>query len=567
MKSHHKATGPTRFFLGLGALMGGLVSHAQVPPNTGDLIRQIPSESPVSRPEASLPAIGGVSLEPPLQQLPQGGTTAEIKRITLVGNRKIPSEELLSRIADALEKHHSLAELEALANRLTRYYRSRGYMVARVYIPAQEIRQGELTLRVVEGNYGKFTLQNESMVDDQVLQDVLDHAKTDEVISLDSLERAMLIINDTPGVRVVRADIMPGAVDGTADLAVETGPTSKLQGYVLLDNHGSPYTGKERVSFNLDVNSPTRQGDRLSFSGLGAINGHLLYGQAAYSTLLSPSGWRGELSAGQTTYALGDTYQALDALGVAHSYGLNLTYPLRRTRAQTIEFGLNYTQRDLKDQVRSTGSETRKSSQSFSAQLSIRDEHAWLNMDGVTQGSLRVTHGSLHIRDAQSLYLDQAAGGADTEGSFTKLNAQLSRTVLLPKDFVLQASIRHQFSRYGKNLDGSERMGISGISGVMGYPTGEASGTDAALAGLELTHPLPAIDGLQHQWHAFTNWGQARTLKQSALREISDVGLGWSARTADGLLIKAHLAHRTSDKTISEPDKSTRFLIQAGWVF
>lgn len=377
----------------------------------------------------------------------------------------------------------------------------------------------------------------------------------------------MLIINDLPGAQVVRADIQPGEAVGTSDFIVETIATAPQQGYVLMDNHGSRYTGVNRLSFGLDVNSPAGEGDRFSVSGLGATNGRLYNGRLAYSTLISASGWRAELSGLQTTYWLGDAYKSLDALGIAEGYDLGLTYPILRTQAQTLELGLTYAHRTLNDQVRSTDTDTRKQSNANSAQLTLRDEHDLFTLNGVTQGQLKFTQGSLSIRDAASQQLDQAVGGANTAGRYNKLNASLSRSMLLPQNLVLSANVRRQYVRDGKNVDGSERMAISGANAVMAYPMGEASGTDATLTGLELSQALPSIGGLQHQWQLFTNAGRARTLKQSDLKEIRDVGVGWNAKTQDGLLVKAYWARRLSDQAVSEPDHSSRFLIQAGWMF
>ncbi|MDV7396810.1 POTRA domain-containing protein, partial [Arthrospira platensis SPKY1] len=98
-----------------------------------------------------------------------------------------------------------LSELEALATLITRNYRANGYFVARAYIPQQEVVDGIITIRVVEGNYGQFHLTNESLVKDSIVQAMLDDVKGYDIVSLDTLERAMLIINDTPGVQVVRA--------------------------------------------------------------------------------------------------------------------------------------------------------------------------------------------------------------------------------------------------------------------------------------------------------------------------------------------------------------------------
>lgn len=137
----------------------------------------------------------------------------------------------------------------------------------------------------------------------------------------------------------------------------------------------------------------------------------------------------------------------------------------------------------------------------------------------------------------------------------------------MPAGFTLTGSVRHQQALGGKNLDGSERMGISGPGGVRAYTSGESAGTDATLLGLELSRALPAVAGINHQWSVFANWGQARSLKSDAYRELSDVGLGWTASMDNGLYVKAQVARRLTGAAITEKDQRTRFLLQAGWVF
>lgn len=559
----------TRSTLSLALLAALGAAHAQVRPDAGAVLQQqIPAARPTPAPQAPLPAVGGIPTEPPMQALPQGGKQVTVQRFEITGNRVIDTATLQALIADDDGKSLTLPEIEAVATKLTRHYRAKGYFVARVYVPQQEITDGVVTLRAVEGNYGRFLLKNNSLVRDDIVQAMLDDVKRHDIVSLDTLERAMLIINDTPGSKVVRADVMPGQAVGTSDFAVETAADPRHAGYVLADNHGSRYTGKERVSFNWDWNSPTGRGDRLSVSGLASTNGDLVNGRVGYSAALAPSGWRGEVAVSQTNYELGDVFRALDAQGRARSVELGVTYPIRRIQAQTVEAGLSYAHRDLRDEIRATGTVTPKTSQSLTASLSLRDERLLFGFDGVTQASLTATAGYLDIREDVARQLDGAAGGPATQGKFGRINLNLSRISLLPRDFNLTTSLRHQTAIANKNLDGSERMAFGGIGGVMAYPSGELSGVDGSLLRLELARPLPAWSGLQHQWSVFTDVASARTLKSDSYRTLRDLGLGWSASHTKGLLIKAYWAYRIDDLPAqSEPASRDRLLVQAGWVF
>ncbi len=558
----------SRLSLCLSLAFAASFVNAQTLPNSGDALRQAQPPVVPSKPAPTLPQIGSVQkIEAPMTALPSGPTVL-VKQIEVIGNRVVDTATLAALVADGAGKTLSLAELEALAQRITKHYRANGYFVARAYIPAQEVLSGNIKMRVVEGNYGEFHLKNQSLVRDDIVQGMLDDVRSADIVSLDTLERAMLIINDTPGVQVTRADVMPGSKVGTSDFAVDTQATAAYSGYVMLDNFGSVYTGKNRVSFNADANSVTGRGDRLSLSGMATESGGLLNGRLSYGKPLAPNGLRGEIALGSTQYALGDTYRNLDAKGTAQSFDATVTYPVRRIRAQTMEVSVNVAYKDLLDKVDSTSTRTPKTSSAITACWLLRDESPLLGFDGLTRVSAYLTLGELKINDAAALALD--AAGANTQGSFSKASLSLSRVSLLPNAFSLTTSLNTQQSLSGKNLDSSERMAVSGSSAVMAYPSGELIGTNATLVHLELARALPTWGKLQSSWTLFANWGQAKAaqpLATDSTRSISDVGVGWSANYGKAI-IRANLAHRLeTTPAASEPTSQDNFLLQLGWVF
>lgn len=558
--------------LRIAAVVTGCIlptAHAQTMPNIGDALRQSqpPAVPPAAHPE--LPAIEGLPIEPPLQALPDHQPKIKVNAFNIVGNREIDTATLMTELGSEGNKDYSLAEMEAVATRLTHYYRSHGYFVARVYVPAQEVQDGNVTLRVVEGNYGQFHLKNNALVRDDIVQGMLDDVKDEDIVSLDTLERAMLIINDTPGVQVTRADVMPGSRVGTSGFAVDTTGTSAYNGFIMLDNYGTRYTGEGRLSFNVDANSPTGRGDRLSLTGLTTETADLLNGRLAYSLPLAANGLRGEAAFSQTQYQLGYAYSSLDAQGTARAADLTLSYPLRRIRAQTIETSLNVNYKDLQDEIRSTGTRTPKSLVSATLGLSLRDEAPLLGAFGVTEASIGLRVGSLNIQNTSAAALDRA--GANTQGEYGKLIASLSRISLLPLDFSLTASFRCQQSLGDKNLDGSERMTASGYTAVMAYPSGDLIGTNATYARLELARPFPEWNRLKSNWLVFTDWGQASAANavssSDRSRNIGDVGIGLTG-SYQGAILKVYVAHRLdSAQAVSEPVARDKVLAQIGWVF
>ncbi|MEI6747140.1 MAG: POTRA domain-containing protein [Methylococcaceae bacterium] len=391
--------------------------QAEVLPNIGDVLKQIEPPKMQEEAQPELPEIRGMPIEPQMTALPKGQKVL-VKTFEIIGNREIEKPELESLIAEDTNKEYNLAELELITQKLTKYYRAKGYFVARAYLPAQEVENNHIKIRVVEGNYGQFHLKNESLVNDDLVQGMLDDVKDYDIVSLDTLERAMLIINDTPGVQIIRADVMPGEKVGTSDFAVDAAASSRHNGFVMYDNYGSVYTGEHRFSLNYDLNSPTGHGDKLSFTGMATENADLLNGRLGYLIPLMPNGLRSEVALSYTQYALGDTYKSLDATGTSKSVDATLTYPLRRIRAQTIETSLNFAAKELEDKIGSANAANPRDNYSLTAGINIRDERTLLGLDGMTTASFQATVGDLSINDASFRQSD--AQGAKTNGFFSK---------------------------------------------------------------------------------------------------------------------------------------------------
>lgn len=547
------------------ALLAGAAGAQTQPPTISDALRQLPPAQGPQKAPAPLPSIGNVPAEPPMQQLP--GEKLEIKQFEIVGNTVIGTDALLALLQGQQGQVLSLGQLEELAGRITRHYRAKGYFVARAYLPEQEVSAGVLKIRVIEGRYGKFHVKNTSLVKDARIQGMLDNATGAGTVSLATLERGMLNINDMPGAAVSRADILPGAQVGSSDFIITTEATARADGYAVADNYGSAYTGKQRLTAGVALNSPFGVGDKLSASGLLSDGQGLKNYRLAYAAPLAYSGLRGELAASRTDYQLGDAYAALDALGKAETVELTLSYPFQRTQAYTLEGTFNLAHRKLTDEIRSTAVLVPKEANAATATLTSRGEQFLCGLPGLTTLSGALTLGRLSIDDASARAQD--ARGADTQGRYGKVNLALSRLTQLERSWTLLTALKMQHALFGKNLDGSEDMSVSGVAGVKAYPSGELAAENSALVNIELQYALPLSGLVNARLGLFADAGRAaieRPLGGAGTRTLSDVGVSLSANYRN-LFAALHIVTRTSAAPVSEHVSSTRALLQVGSSF
>ena len=494
--------------------------------------------------------------------------TIFVKTFHISGIHALKEEELHALVLEEENKEHTLASLEKTASLLTKYYREKGYFVARAYIPKQSMKEGIIEIAVIEGNYGALKLQNNSLVNDRILQGMLDDIKDENVVSTDTLERAMLIINDTPGAKVTRADVKPGTELGTSDFLIQASETKPYNAYIVGDNYGSRYTGEYRTSIGVSANSPFGWGDKIGINGLLSTQTDLKNGKVYYNFPLMSNGLRGEVSAAKTTYSLAEEYDALDAIGNATTLEASLIYPLIRTQAETLNLTLSYDNKHMKDEIRSTNTVTKKESNALNLGANYTETSSLFGLPSGTNASLIFTFGHLSFDNADALVIDQA--GAKTDGGYSKVVATLEKSLAFDETYSMTGSLRFQKALGGKNLDGSEDFSLGGAYGVRAFPDGELSAENGYIAGLELFYALPSYESITSKASIFADSGYAKMENSTGAtepRQLSDMGLGYQASYKE-FFAKAQLARVIGGSDVkSEPNYQNKFLLQLGWVY
>ena len=440
-------------------------------------------------------------------------------------------------------------------------YRQAGYLVARAYLPQQKLEGGALTIAVLEGKLADIKVSNSSRLMTDKVQAFLNQIDRQSPPRSSDVDRAVLLLGDVPGTGPVDAKLAAGAAVGETVLNVGVAAAPAVNGRVELDNFGGLYTGRTRLGASVNGNSLLGYGER--FSGrLLVSNGDLLSGRIGAEAPLGSNGLTANAGLSRTTYELGDVFKELDATGRSDSLEMGLRYPLIRSSASNVYASFNAEKRDLRDEVRSTGTQTDKSANVATLGLN-GDWRDSLLGGGITLASLGLTSGKLDIDSQDAAELDAVA--AKTAGSYSKWAWSLERQQAIAKGITFSASLRGQ--QASKNLDSSEKFSLGGPGGVRAYASGEASGDEGWLANLELRYALNNMVGFS----VFHDTGRtsvnakpyqdaANTLKRSG----SGVGVQGDYGSFDWRVI---FAWRGSEEATGEPDKKLRVWAQAGWRF
>lgn len=515
-----------------------------------DSVKQAP-ELP-GKPAAVLPA------EPaprPVLGLPSDIRIA-VHGFRISGAQAFPASELLALVAGAEGQELTLAELQALAARITRYYRAHGYFLAWAYLPAQEIRDGQVEIAVLEGRLGKVTVDNRAALSPQTVERHLAGLHGGEAVKAGELERDLLMLNDLPGVEV-KSTLRPGATVGTTDLDIRLEEGRRLTGALDVNNYGNRYIGDLRGGLTLNVNNPSGLGDAVALRGVSSGNG-LSYGRLAYQLPVNGAGTRLGAAYSEMRYQLGMDFSSLQAHGSASVGSLYLLQPFVRGRFANLNAQLAFDRKRLEDRVDATATLSGKTLDVWTLGLS-GDRIDRLGGGGLNTWSVNLVSGSLGL-DPDSRALD--AVGLRIEGSYLKLGYQLARLQRLGDRFSLYGQLSGQWA--GKNLDSAEKFSLGGPYGVRAYPQGEAPADDAWLLNLELRYRLADA----WQLAAFADSGEGRLSHRPLpadgrnTRALSGAGLGlvWSRPASFG--VSGFLAWKTAADPSSDVDRSPRVWVQ-----
>lgn len=533
-------------------------AFAAEPPSAGGQIQQIPS-SPA--PQKTAPPIqidrGDASVMAGMDSLP-----ILVNTLHTAGQTLYTEAELVAITGFRPGSQLTLAELRGMATKISDHYHRNGYFVAQAYLPAQDVKDGAVTIAVLEGRYGKITLRNQSKLSDSLANSYLSGLDSGDIIAIGPLESRLLLLSDLAGVNV-RSTLVPGATVGASDLVVDVIPGRTVTGSVEADNAGNRYTGEYRVGATVNVNNITGHGDVASLRVLTSGPG-LKYGRASYQRQF------GKATAGiaytALEYRLAKEFKSLQAHGTAKIASVYGSYPLIRSRNNNLYALAGFDAKTFQDKVDLTSTTIDKKAKV--GWIGIQgNHHDKFGGGGTTAYSLTHSLGNLDIETPAALSADEATARAN--GHYQKLALHVARLQRVTDRVSLYGAINGQLA--SKNLDISEKMGLGGPYAVRAYPVGEAYGDQGYVVNIEARLLLPKFyERMPGHMHlvGFVDTGRVTINKNPWTtgdnnRTLSGAGVGLTWEDYNNFAVRTYWARKLGNEAAtSAPDKDGRFWIQ-----
>ena len=420
-------------------------------------------------------------------------------------------ERELRKLVNVIDKQNSVrgltfGDLEEIAAELTSFYRKQGLFLAQVQIPAQEVTDGVITMTVQEGVLGQVVAENNRNYSlDQLAEPFED--QQGKLVSHENVEEGLYLLNDLPSLNIT-GYFSAGDNPGETKLNLRVRDEQSWRAVVRADNHGSMFTGDQRLFTSVDWLNPLGIGDALTVGYLKSTNvsdsdsdfGSDL-GQFRYSLPLFGPRTRLQFSADYNEFSLQDNdnqknvINLLEITGVNESYALTLDHKFRRSRDFNLTGSFSLTDKESK----------------LDAIIELPDpgDHVYggefgIYMDSLSNGAVpmmnilnaKIQYGEHQNKVEPERGENQNTSKSERGNSFGKFAADTNSLLFIPMPFSDNKSrliFKSRWQYSDKSLPAFEQFSLGGASGVRAFDVRDFSADQAALLSAEWYFELPEV--------------------------------------------------------------------------
>lgn len=486
-------------------------------------------------------APSGVDLEAVQPVVPMAqpqGPCSDIQTVRLTGAHALGADEQALLTDDFSGRCLSAVDIQRVLGAVTKHYIDRGFITARAYLPAQDLRSGELRILVQEGRIERMEVRGDDAR--RINAGLASPVREGDVLNIRDLEQMVDQLNAVRGNKV-KLDLLPGSAPGQTVVVLSNTAASPLGLLVSMDNMGSKATGRGSISATVVAGSLWRTNETIGLT-LRSTVPHTRE-QSAHSASLVyslPLGhWTLGLNLAESRFSTGFILQYPSGgvqsyvAGRSTTYGLSVDRVLRRDQASLHKAVFELSKVDTKnyfEQPQSGVSQflAANSRQSSVATLGVRS--MWLLPNAMFTLAPQLTFGV-----ADKSYLQGINSARQGSAHFSKytLGATFSQGFQVGgQDMAWNSEFRGQYSP--DKLLAVHQMLIGGPPSVRGYLDSSLSGESGYVwrndVALKKQFQVGA-DTVQARFYAGYDVGQVRNHDAGAFEgRMSGLALGVAAQ-------------------------------------
>ena len=201
---------------------------------------------------------------PPLKDLGivEAPTEVVLKGIEFDGNTVFSDEELFALVKERVGKKTGVEELEAIRKTISQHYFDAQYVNSGAVIDEQDMSNGVLVVRIVEGRLDNINVLNEGWLRSGYVTSRI-HREVSDPLNLDDLKRGLEFVRRDEKIRKINTALVPGDELGQSHLDMIVTENRVFDVGLGVSNRRPPSVGAEEAEVYFGTKNLTSLGDTL----------------------------------------------------------------------------------------------------------------------------------------------------------------------------------------------------------------------------------------------------------------------------------------------------------------
>jgi hemolysin activation/secretion protein len=439
-----------------------------------------------------------------------GGPTFKLAGVVFDNPHFLSRPEIEAITSKYVGTEVDIARVQKMTQEINDLYAAKGIVTAAAYLPKQDVKDGVIEIRFVEGRLEKMTVTGaDALAPNFVLSHV--DQKPGDLVDLPRITDELAAFNKT-GVARIQAQLEPGSQFGLTDVELAVTEPARNLAQAFIDNQGVSSVGSFEGGFLYQRYAPLGVDDKLTIYAVksgGDINGNI-----GYNVPVGP--WDGRIGLSFTRGAIrviSGPYTSLGVRGESEAGSVNFSQPIFANPDWLVMF------------IASVSKNISSSDQSF---VRIIGNHTTLETGGFTLG-----YTESRFSGTISPTISHAGSRSDIahrDTDFLLQSGTYNASAQLP--YNVTATLGGAWQVSSKDvLPGDQLFQLGGPTTVRGYTPDVVAGHSGYYGNFELHHTLPVWDNGVDAF-AFYDHGSVYN-HYPAVQTLDSLGLGlsWTVAT------------------------------------
>ncbi len=483
-----------------------------------------PAEPEIERPAAPV-------LPPPVEE-----KAFLLTGIEIVGSTVYAPSRFVAFYEGLLARQVTLADIEAVARKITDLYERDGYVLSQAMVPEQDVSLGVVSIRIVEGFIREVLIEGQVEGSESLLRAYASKITADRPTRLSTLERYVLLIEDLPGVGV-RPLLEPVDREAGAYKLILNLSHDSVQGFVRVDNRGSRSVGPIQLWAGATFNSVfgLYETSRVRFVTTPQTK-ELLFFDFAHTQPVGSEGTTVTFAGSYSESEPGGTRKRDDVNSTGQRLEVRGAHPVIRSRALDVYLTGRITFRNSeRDQM---------NVKDFDDRLTVIRLGTIISFDDAAEGrnwvSAEASQGLDILGASDSDTPSLSRPGASAE--FTKVTLHYSRYQKVWNNVAVLLTATGQKS--SGTVLAAEEIGLGSERFGRAYDPFEITGKDGAAGRIELQYDGSLADSLlrKYQFYGYYDIGAVWADVPAGRQSLASAGFGVRGQFEHGLFGYVELA-------------------------